>query len=85
MSWSNDDNIRALQIVDGVAYGLVRWSSDVKARAWTIAEYGALIEGSPLVGPKGSDRERRGFDAMVVANGHLYATRRGALLSYRLD
>ena len=37
------DNIHSLQIVDGVAYsrgyGLGRWSSDLRVKAWTIAEY----------------------------------------------
>ena len=76
--------IRSLQIVDGVAYDLQE-SSDVVVRKWTIAEYGALIEGYPLVGPKGSGRERWGFDDLSVANGYLYATWGGTLLAYRLD
>ena len=78
LAWSDD--IR--QIVDGIAYGIERWSSDVKVRTWTIAEYGALIEGSPLAVP---DRKRWGFDTLSMANGHLYVTRGDALLSYRLD
>ena len=81
LAWSND--IRSLQILDGVVYGL-GWSSEVKVRAWTIAEYGALIEDSPLVGPKDRDKRWR-FNALSVANGYLYATRPDALLAYRLD
>ena len=81
LAWSND--IRSLQILDGVVYGL-GWSSEVKVRAWTIAEYGALVEDSPLVGPKDRDKRWR-FNALSVANGYLYATRPDALLAYRLD
>ncbi len=63
---------------DGVAYGLVG-HSDVEVRAWTIAD-GALIEGDPLVVPKEPDRDPWSFNALSV----LYATKRGALLAYRL-
>ena len=74
-----------LLIANGVAYGLVG-HSDVKMRAWTIAGYGALIEGDPLIVPEEPDRDHYwGFNAIYVANGYLYATRRGALLAYRLD
>ena len=76
------DNILSLQIVDGVAYsrgyGLGKWSSDLRVKAWTIAEYGALIESYSLE----SDRS---IGALSVANGYLYATRSSALLAYRLD
>ena len=78
---SRSEYIRSLQIVDGVAYGL-RESSDVAVRKWTIAEYGALIEDSPLAVP---DKDLWRFEALSVANGYLYATRRSALLAYRLD
>ena len=78
---SGSDDMRSLQVVDGVAYGL-GWSSDVKVRKWAIAEYGALIEDSPLAVP---DKDRWRFEALSVANGHLYATRSSALLAYRLD
>ncbi len=74
-SWSHD--IRSLQVVDGVAYSLVQWTSDIAVRKWTIAEYGALIKGRSLVGP--------GFHALSVANEYLYATRHDALLAYRLN
>ena len=75
-----------LLIADGVAYGRadgIAYSRPYdEVRTWTIAEYGALIEGSSLIGP---DRERWGFNALSVANGYLYATRFGVLLAYRLD
>ena len=74
-----------LLIANGVAYGLVG-HSDVKMRAWTIAGYGALIEGDPLIVPEEPDRDHYwGFNAIYVANGYLYATRGGALMAYRLD
>ncbi len=80
---------KQLLIADGVAYGLadgVAYGRPYdEVRAWTIAEYGALIEGDPLVGPEGPDRERWGFEDLSVANGYLYATWGGALLAYRLD
>ena len=76
------DNIRSLQIVDGVAYsrryGLGKWSSDLRVKAWTIAEYGALIESC-------SFELDGGIGALSVANGYLYATSSGGLLAYRLD
>ena len=78
-----------LLIADGVAYGLadgVAYGQPYdEVKAWTIAEYGALIKGYPLVGPEGSGRERWGFDDLSVANGYLYATWGGTLLAYRLD
>ena len=88
LPWSDRNGLdKQLLIADGVAYGLVddgigygRPYNEV--RAWTIAEYGALIESDPLVGP---DREPWVFKDLSVANGYLYATRRGALLAYRLD
>ena len=80
---------KQLLIADGVAYGLadgVAYGRPYdEVRAWTIAEYGVLIEGDPLVGPEGPDRERWGFEDPSVANGYLYATWGGALLAYRLD
>ena len=82
---SGSDDIRSLQIVDGMAYSLAWWSSDAKMKAWTIAEYGALIEGFSLVGPEDLERDLWGFNALSVANGYLYATRHEALLAYRLD
>ncbi len=76
------DNIHSLQIVDGVAYsrgyGLGRWSSDLRVKAWTIAEYEALIESF-------SFKSDRSIGALSVANGYLYATSGGGLLAYRLD
>ena len=76
------DNIHSLQIVDGVAYsrgyGLGRWSSDLRVKAWTIAEYGALLESF-------SFESDRSIGALSVANGYLYATSSGGLLAYRLD
>ena len=82
---SGSDDILSLQVVDGMAYGLAWWSSDAKMKAWTIAEYGALIEGFSLVGPEDLERDLWGFNALSVANGYLYATRHEALLAYRLD
>ena len=82
---SGSDDIRSLQVVDGMAYGLAWWSSDAKMKAWTIAEYRALIEGFSLVGPEDLERDLWGFNALSVANGYLYATRHEALLAYRLD
>ena len=80
---------KQLLIADGVAYGLadgVAYGRPYdEVRAWTIAEYGVLIEGDPLVGPERPDRERWGFKYLSVANGYLYATWGGALLAYRLD
>ncbi|MCE2449573.1 MAG: ABC transporter permease subunit [Candidatus Latescibacteria bacterium] len=76
------DDIRSLRIVDGVAYslgyGLGKRSSDLRVKAWTIAEYGALIESF-------SFESDRSIGALSVANGYLYATWGGALLAYRLD
>ena len=76
------DNILSLQIVDGVAYsrgyGLGKWSSDLRVKAWTIAEYGALIESYSLE----SDRS---IGDLSVANGYLYVTSSDGLLAYRLD
>ena len=76
------DNILSLQIVDGVAYsrgyGLGRWSSDLRVKAWTIAEYGSLLESF-------SFESDRSIGALSVANGYLYATSSGGLLAYRLD
>ena len=82
---SGSDDIRSLQVVDGMAYGLAWWSSDAKMKAWTIAEYRALIEGFSFVGPEDLERDLWGFNALSVANGYLYATRYEALLAYRLD
>lgn len=80
---------KQLLIADGVAYGLadgVAYGRPYdEVRAWTIAEYGALIESDPLVGPEGPGRERWGFEGLSVANGYFYATWGGALLAYRLD
>ena len=85
LSQSDRLDLVQLLIANGVAYGRIG-HSDVKARAWTIAGYGALIEGDPLIAPEEPDREHSwSFNAMSVANGYLYATRRGALLAYRLD
>ena len=39
-----------------MAYGLAWWSSDAKMKAWTIAEYGALIKGYSLAGPEDLER-----------------------------
>ena len=76
------DDIRSLQIVDGVAYsrgyGLGKWSSDLRVKAWTIAEYGALIESY-------SFESDRSIGALSVANGYLYVTSSDGLLAYRLD
>ena len=76
------DRILSLQIVDGVAYsrgyGLGKWSSDLRVKAWTIAEYKALIESCSFE-PDGS------IGALSVANGYLYTTSSGGLLAYRLD
>ncbi|MCY3787321.1 MAG: hypothetical protein OXH63_00880 [Gemmatimonadetes bacterium] len=76
------DDIRSLQIVDGVAYsrgyGLGKWSSDLRVKAWTIAEYGTLIESF-------SFESDRSIGALSVANGYLYTTSSGGLLAYRLD
>ena len=83
LSWSD---IHSLQVVDGIAYGLAdSWSSDIKMKAWTMAEYGALIEGVSLVVPEDLERDFWSFHALSVANGYLYATRHDALLAYRLD
>ena len=85
LSPSDRWDLEQLLIANGVAYGLIG-HSDVKVRAWTIAGYGALVEGDPLIVPEGPDRDHSwGFNAMSVAHGYLYATRRGALLAYRLD
>ena len=54
-------------------------------KAWTIAEYGALIKGFSLARPDDLEKELWGFNALSVANGYLYATRHEALLAYRLD
>ncbi len=83
LSWGRD--ILSLQVVDGMAYGLASWSSDAKMKAWTIAEYGALIKGFSLAGPEDIESDLWGFNALSVANGYLYATRHEALLAYRLD
>ena len=76
------DDIRSLQIVDQVAYGrgygLGRRSSDLRVKAWTIAEYGALIESYSL-------ELEWGVSALFENNGYLYAARHDALLAYRLD
>ena len=90
LSWSDKNGLdKQLLIADGVAYGLadgVAYGRPYdEVRAWTIAEYGALIESDLLVGPEGPDRERWGFEDLSVANGYLYATWGGALLAYRLD
>ena len=71
-----------IRVVDGMVYGLIQRSSGVGVRTWTIAEYGALIEGGSLVDP---DRDRWGFGPPSVANGYLYVPRGGALVAYRLD
>ena len=80
---------KQLLIADGVAYGLADGGAYGRpydeVRAWTIAEYGALIESDPLVGPEGPGRERWGFEDLSVANGYLYTTWGGTLLAYRLD
>ena len=77
---------KQLLIADGVAYGLGdRVGPYDEVRAWTIAEYGALIESDPLVGPEGPGRERWGFKDLAVANGYLYTTWGGGLMAYRLD
>ncbi len=83
LSW--DRGILSLQVVDGMAYGLAWWSSDAKMKAWTIAEYGALIKGFSLAGPDDLESDLWGFNALSVAHGYLYATRHEALLAYRLD
>ena len=82
---SGRDDMLSLQVVDGMAYSRAWWSSDVKMKAWTIAEYGALIEGFSLVGPEDLESDLWGFNALSVANGYLYATRHEALVAYRLD
>ena len=82
---SGRGDILSLQVVDGMAYSLAWWSSDAKMKAWTIAEYGALIEGFSLAGPDDLEKDLWGFNALSVANGYLYATRYEALLAYRLD
>ena len=82
---SGRDDILSLQVVDGMAYGRAWWSSDAKMKAWTIAEYGALIKGFSLAGPDDLEKDLWGFNALSVANGYLYATRHEALLAYRLD
>ena len=82
---SGRGDILSLQVIDGMAYGLSWWSSDAKMKAWTIAEYGALIEGFSLAGPDDLEKDLWGFNALSVANGYLYATRYEALLAYRLD
>ena len=82
---SGRGDMLSLQVVDGIAYGRAWWSSDVKMKAWTIAEYGALIEGFSLLGPDDLEKDLWGFNALAVANGYLYATRSEALLAYRLD
>ena len=85
LSRSDRLDLEQLLIANGVAYGLID-HSDGKVRAWTIAGYGALVEGDPLIVPEEPDSDHSwGFNAMSVANGYLYATRRGALLAYRLD
>ncbi len=71
-----------IRVVDGMVYRLIQRSSGVGVRTWTIAEYGALIEGGSLVDP---DRDRWGFGPPSVANGYLYVPRGGALVAYRLD
>ena len=78
-------DMHSLQVVDGMAYSRAWWSSNVKMKAWTIAEYGALIEGFSLIGPDDLEKDLWGFNALAVANGYLYATRHEALLAYRLD
>ena len=82
---SGRGDMLSLRVVDGMAYGRAWWSSDVKMKAWTIAEYGALIEGFSLRGPDDLEKDLWGFNALAVANGYLYATRSEALLAYRLD
>ena len=82
---SGRGDMLSLQVVDGMAYSRAWWSSDVKMKAWTVAEYGALIKGFSLVGPEGLESDLWGFNALSVANGYLYATRHEALLAYRLD
>ncbi len=81
---SGRGDMLSLQVVDGMAYSRAWWSSDVKMKAWTIAEYGALIEGFSLIGPDYLEKDLWGFNALSVANGYLYATRHEALLAYRL-
>ena len=68
---SRSDDIRSLQVVDGMAYGLASRSSDAKMKAWTIAEYGALIKGSSLAGPDDLEKDLWGFNALSGANGYL--------------
>ena len=82
---SGKDDILSLQVVDGMAYSRAWWSSDVKMKAWTVAKYGALIEGFSLVGPEDLESDLWGFNALSVAHGYLYATRHEALVAYRLD
>ena len=82
---SGRGDILSLQVVDGMAYSRAWWSSDAKMKAWTIAEYGALIKGFSLAGPDDLEKDLWGFNALSVANGYLYATRHEALLAYRLD
>ena len=82
---SGRGDILSLQVIDGMAYGRAWWSSDAKMKAWTIAEYGALIKGFSLAGPDDLEKDLWGFNALSVANGYLYATRYEALLAYRLD
>ena len=82
---SGKRDMLSLQVVDGMAYSRAWWSSDTKMKAWTIAEYGALIKGFSLAGPDDLEKDLWGFNALSVANGYLYATRHEALLAYRLD
>ena len=82
---SGRGDILSLQVVDGMAYSLAWWSSDAKMKAWTIAEYGALIKGFSLAGPDALEKDLWGFNALSVANGYLYATRHEVLVAYRLD
>ena len=82
---SGRGDMLSLQVVDGMAYSRAWWSSDAKMKAWTIAEYGALIKGFSLAGPDDLEKDLWGFNALSVANGYLYATRHEALLAYRLD
>ena len=82
---SGRGDMLSLQVVDGMAYCRAWWSSDAKMKAWTIAEYGALIKGFSLAGPDDLEKDLWGFNALSVANGYLYATRHEALLAYRLD
>ena len=62
---SGRDDILSLQVVDGMAYGRAWWSSDAKMKAWTIAEYGALIKGFSLAGPDDLEKDLLGLQRLI--------------------